>query len=91
MHKVKFAMKIGDEYNLSQIGLRQWQRFAREVRVAPEGLVARLIAMAKRLPDGVNATRVRAREQGLDAAITERLAAKLIERARECERRLGGN
>jgi serine/threonine-protein kinase HipA len=90
MRKVKFAMKIGGEYKLSQIGLRQWQKFASEVRLDPEELIARLIAMAKRLPDEVNAVRVRAREQGLDAAIIERLAATLIERASECQRRLGG-
>jgi serine/threonine-protein kinase HipA len=86
----KFAMKVGGEYKLSRIGLRQWQKFAREVRVEPEELIARLATMAKQLPDEVNAARVRAREQGLDAPIIERLAAKLIERASDCERRLGG-
>jgi serine/threonine-protein kinase HipA len=89
-HKMKFAMKLGGEYQLNRIGLRQWQKFAREVRVEPEELIARLAAMAKQLPDEVNASRVRAREQGLDASIIERLAAKLIERASECKRRLGG-
>jgi serine/threonine-protein kinase HipA len=89
MRKVKFAMKIGGEYNLSQVGLRQWQRFAREVRVDPDELIARLAAMARQLPDKVNAACVRAHEQGLDGPIIERLAAKLIERAGECERRLG--
>jgi serine/threonine-protein kinase HipA len=90
MHKVKFAMKVGGEYKLSQIGLRQWQKFAREVRVESEELVARLAAMARQLPDTVNSARVRAREQGLDSSIIERLAANLIERACECERRLSG-
>ena len=89
IRKVKFAMKIGGEYNLNQIGLRQWQKFAREVRIEPEKLVARLTAMAKQLPDEVNVARVRAGEQGLDAAIIGRLATKLIERASACERRLG--
>jgi serine/threonine-protein kinase HipA len=89
MRKVRFAMKIGGQYKLSAIGLRQWQRFAREVRVEPDGLIARLAAMAKQFPDEVNAAHARAREQGLDAPIIERLAAKLIERAGECERRLG--
>jgi serine/threonine-protein kinase HipA len=91
MHKVKFAMKIGGEYQLSQIGLRQWQKFAREVRVQPDKLIARLAAMAKQLPDEVNAASVRAREQGLDAPIVERLAAQLIKRAGECERLLGAS
>ena len=90
MRKVKFAMKVGGEYTLSRIGLRQWQKLAREVRVDPEELISRLAGMAQRLPDEVNVTRVRAREQGLSAPVIERLAAKLIERAGECERRLGG-
>jgi serine/threonine-protein kinase HipA len=89
MHKVKFAMKIGSEYKLSQIGLRQWQKFARKVRVNPDELIARLAAMARQLPDAVNAARVRAQQQGLGAPIIEHLAAKLIARAGECERRLG--
>jgi serine/threonine-protein kinase HipA len=88
MRKVKFAMKIGGEYKLSQIGLRQWLKFAREVRVEPDELIARLAGMAEQLPDEVNTARLRAREQGLDAPIIERLTAKLIERAGECERRL---
>jgi serine/threonine-protein kinase HipA len=90
MRKVKFAMKVGGEYTLSRIGLRQWQKLACEVRVDPEELISRLAGMAQRLPDEVNVTRVRAREQGLIAPVIERLAAKLIERAGECERRLGG-
>jgi serine/threonine-protein kinase HipA len=90
MHKVKFAMKIGGEYKLKDIGLRQWQKFAREARVEPDELIARLTSMAKQLPDEVNAARKRARDQGLDAPIIERLAAKLVERAGECERRLSG-
>ena len=91
MHKVRFAMKIGGEYTLSQIGSRQWRKFAREVRVEPDALIARLTGMAKQLPDEVNTARVRAREQGLAAPIVERLAAQLIKRASDCERMLGGS
>ena len=32
LRNAKLAMKIGGEYKVSQIGLRQWQKFAREVR-----------------------------------------------------------
>jgi serine/threonine-protein kinase HipA len=90
MHKVKFAMKIGGEYKLRDIGLRQWQKFAREARVEPDELIARLTSMARQLPDEVNAARKRARAQGLNAPIIERLAGKLVERAGECARRLSG-
>lgn len=90
LRKVKLAMMIGGEYKLSLIGLRQWQKFAREVRVEADELVELLASMAKQLPDEVNAARTRAREEGLNATIVERLATQLIERAGECGRSLSG-
>ena len=65
--KMKLAMKVGGEYKLSLIGLRQWQKFAREMRIDTDALVERLAAMAERLPDEVNAARAGARSEGLDA------------------------
>ena len=54
LRKVKLAMKIGGEYKVELIGLRQWQKFAREVRTNVDQLVEVLISMAKRLPDEVS-------------------------------------
>jgi serine/threonine-protein kinase HipA len=90
IHKLKLAMKVGGEYRLRQIGLRQWQKLARELRLDAEGLIARLGAMAAQLPDAANEARRRADAEGLDAAIIDRLAARLIERADECRRALDG-
>jgi serine/threonine-protein kinase HipA len=87
--KVKLAMKIGGEYKLSQIGLRQWQKFAREMRMESDELIDSLISMATQLPDEVNAVRSRARDEGLDAPIIEHLAAQLIERAAGSRKSLG--
>ncbi|TAK48720.1 MAG: type II toxin-antitoxin system HipA family toxin [Xanthobacteraceae bacterium] len=87
--KIKLAMKIGGEYKLSQINLHQWQKFAREVHVDADELVARLAAMAKRLPDEVNAAHLSANKQGLDAPIIEKLAKQLTERAGACSKSLG--
>lgn len=86
--KMKLAMKVGGEYKLSLIGLRQWQKFAREMRIDTDALVERLAAMAERLPDEVNAARAGARSAGLDAPIIERLAKELIERANACRKSL---
>src|ERR1700676_2388313 len=88
LRKVKLAMKVGGEYKLSLIGLRQWQKFGRETRVEADELVELLASMAKQLPDEVNTARTRAREEGLDEAIIERLATQLIQRAGECGRLL---
>ena len=89
LHKVKLAMKIGGEYRLSQIGLRQWQKFAREIRLETDELSS-YWSMAKQIPDEVNAVAASAREQGLDDAVVERLTKGLIERAGQCERKLTG-
>jgi serine/threonine-protein kinase HipA len=89
LRKAKLAMKIGGEYKVSQIGLRQWQKFAREVRADVDQLVEVLISMAKQLPDEVTAARSRAREEGLNNALIERLSTQLIDRAHECRRLLG--
>lgn len=51
MRKIKLTMKVGGEYKLNQIGLRQWQTFARETRVDAEQLVAQLVSMAAQIPD----------------------------------------
>jgi len=88
LRKVKLAMKIGGEYKLTQIGLREWQKFAREVRVDADELLERLMAMAKQLPDEVSVARTRAREEGLKSVIIERLATQLVARAGECRRLL---
>jgi serine/threonine-protein kinase HipA len=87
--KMKLAMKVDGEYKLSLIGLRQWQKFAREMRIDTDALVERFAAMAERLPDEVNVARAGARGAGLDAPIIERLAKELIERADACRKSLG--
>lgn len=90
MRKAKLAMKIAGDYKLDGIGLRQWQKFAREVRVETDPFVERLIAMAKQLPDEIATVSAQAREQGLRGGTVNRLAARLTDRAAECRRRLGG-
>jgi serine/threonine-protein kinase HipA len=90
MQKLKLAMKVGGEYKLGLIGLRQWQKFACETRLNADELIARLRSMARQLPDEADDARKRAQTDGLDKAIIARLATRLIERAGECERMLDG-
>jgi serine/threonine-protein kinase HipA len=90
LRKVKLAMKIGGEYKLSQVGLRQWQKLAREIRMNADELIELLAYVAKVLPHEINAASTRACKEGLDAPIIDRLTSQLIERAAECQRLLGG-
>ncbi|TYL72560.1 type II toxin-antitoxin system HipA family toxin [Bradyrhizobium cytisi] len=90
LQKIKLAMKIGGDYKLSQISLRDWQKFAREARLDPDKVIAGLISLAEQLPDIVAAVREQAQKDGLDNAIIGRLAEHLIARAKQCRRLLGG-
>ena len=89
-HKVKLAMKIGNEYKLDDIGVRQWQKFAGVARVDADALVARLKDMADQLPDEVSAARKHAQKSGLDHAVIDRLAERVIEHVGRCRRLLDG-
>jgi serine/threonine-protein kinase HipA len=88
--KLKLAMTIGGEYRLHQIGLRQWQKLARDTRLNADEVIVRLTSMTRQLPDAANDARKRARADGLDKAIVDRLTTRLIERAGECGKALEG-
>lgn len=83
-HKVKLAMKIGGEYKLRNIIGRHWFKFAREVRVDSDLIIANLTNMTRRMPDEVLAALKRAKADGLTASILDRLSKLLIDRANEC-------
>ncbi|WP_426420851.1 type II toxin-antitoxin system HipA family toxin [Bradyrhizobium genosp. A] len=89
--KMKLAMKIGGEYKLSQIGAREWQKFARETRLDADKMIAGLNSLAELLPDNVTDVCATAEAEGLDNTIIKRLATKLIDRAKECQRVLSGS
>jgi len=88
LHQIKLAMKIGGEYKLSKIGLRQWQKFAREMRIDADEVTAELDFMIEYVPDDVNAARTHARQEGLKNQVIDRLVERLIERVNHCKRLL---
>jgi serine/threonine-protein kinase HipA len=91
LHKAKLAMKVGDEYLLLQVGLRQWQKLARAARLNMDELIERLRMMAARLPDEISDVRARARLEGLTEAVVDRLAVRLTARAKACQKQLAGS
>ena len=90
IHKLKLSMKIGGEYRLLQIGIRQWQKLAQEVHVDAEEIIEHMRSMAEQLPDEIATICARAHNEGLNLPIIDRLAAKLSERAGACRRALLG-
>jgi len=89
--KAKLAMKIGGEYRLPNIGLRQWRRLAEDIRIGEEALIARVRAMAVRLPDLIAAVRKEVEAAGLNHPILRALAQRLTARANRCLAILGTN
>lgn len=82
--KLKLSMKVGGEYRLRDIGLRQWRKLAQEVRIDEGRLLDRLIVMAKQIPDAVADIRAAVRRDGLEQPVVERLESRVVERAKEC-------
>jgi serine/threonine-protein kinase HipA len=84
IQKVKMAMKIGGEYRLRMIGIRQWRKLAKEVRVDEDELVQRLRTLAAGIPDHTSKLRQEVRERGLNHPLIDRLAEAVTKRARSC-------
>lgn len=89
--KAKLAMKIGGEYRLPNIGLRQWRRLAEDIRIDEEALITRVRAMAAGLPDLIAAIREEVEAAGLNHPILRALAQRLTTRAKRCLAILGTN
>jgi len=62
-------MRIGGEYRLHNIGLRQWRKLATDVRIDEELLIARVGVMAARVPDLVATIRKDIEAEGLHHSI----------------------
>lgn len=91
LKKTRLAMKIGGEYKLNEISVRDWQQFSREARLDPDKVIGGLSSMAELIPDSIPDVCATARAAGLENAIIERLAKKLIARAKDCLRILNGS
>jgi serine/threonine-protein kinase HipA len=87
--KAKLAMKIGGEYRLSNIGLKQWRRLAEDLRVDEGALIARVQAMAAGHPDLIAAIRKEVEAAGLNHPVLTTLAQRLTTRAKHCLTILG--
>lgn len=86
--EVKLAMRIGGVYRLRDIGLRDWQKLAAELRLDEVKLTDRIRAMAQALPDQATIIQEQVKGQGLSHVTITRLCARLKTRAATCQRLL---
>ena len=90
LQRIKLAMKIGGEYRLRDIGLRQWHKLSADLKTDSEPFVQRISAMAAALPDALPTIRRAAETDGLGHPLIERLSTMLTERAQRCVQMLQG-
>jgi serine/threonine-protein kinase HipA len=88
--RIKLAMKIGGEYRLRDIGLRQWQKFAKELNLSPAEIIDRAANFASQVPRHIEVVRETVKAEGLDHPVVDRLMAGLIDRSERCRRSLSG-
>lgn len=88
LDKATLAMKIGGEYRLRDISLRNWQRLAADVHADRDALIDRIRAMAAGFPDLVATIQTQVEGQGLSHPTISALAQRLKSRARLCLARL---
>jgi serine/threonine-protein kinase HipA len=83
VRKLKLAMRIGGEYRLGRIGLRQWQQLAQDLAIDGDKTVERIDALAARLPEAIDRAgsteAVRELRSDLPGRLTEAVAARVAE------------
>jgi serine/threonine-protein kinase HipA len=89
-HRIELAMKVGGEYRLQNIGLRQWQRLAKELRLDPGEVIREVAVMAEAIPDHVVKVGKNLKKEGLAHPILPRLAKVLSARAAQCRKLFPG-
>lgn len=85
LHRVKLAMRVDREYLVKRIALSDWIRLGQQAGFTDDFVLARLKSVCARVPDAARAEADRALAAGLDAGVVTPLAARIIERAAECE------
>jgi len=88
--KLKLAMKIGGDYELKNIGLRQWQKLAGALRIDEDQITAQIDQLAAGIPDYAADIRRTAKQAGLQHPIIDRLAESLTARATRCRNLMKG-
>lgn len=86
--KTELAMRVGGHYRVGAIGRSTWERQAQAMGLDPEAVLVRATELASRLPDAFSdATHSFVNTTGPEP-FAESLAAKVIARARNCEKKL---
>lgn len=88
-YRIRLAMKLGGEYLLRSIGLRQWKKLVQEGHLDQDAVLGRVAAMADTIPERVKQIAGQMTQEGLKHPILQRLDKELTTRAVQCRKLLG--
>jgi serine/threonine-protein kinase HipA len=88
LHELKLAMRIGKEYLVRRVALRDWQKLAEASKLSPAYVMERVESLIGRVSDAVSDVARRAERDGLERKFVAPLADRIVERSAECLRRL---
>jgi serine/threonine-protein kinase HipA len=86
IEKAKLSMKLGGQYRLGNIGVREWRKLAEELRRDPDVLVQRVEDFAQQLGGHVSAVKSRMTGEGFAHPLIGRLADSLAARSVACRK-----
>lgn len=84
--RIKLSMKIGGEYRLRDIGLRQWHKLATEVRRDPDALLELVRNLTAQLANNVLPVANRMADEGIAHPTVTRLADAITARTVICRK-----
>lgn len=88
-HKVKLAMKVGDDYRLRRTERPSaWERSADELKLDRTRLISRVVDLAARTPEAFNQAVLECDLGGFASDLPDRLVTLVAERCRRCEQAL---
>ncbi|MEQ8504242.1 MAG: type II toxin-antitoxin system HipA family toxin [Gammaproteobacteria bacterium] len=83
---LKLAMRVGGEYRLRDISVRDWRRLADRLRLPADGVLSRIEDLAAQLLKAAAAVREEIAREGLTHDVIDRLTERTVIRAVECAR-----
>ncbi|MEM9261952.1 MAG: type II toxin-antitoxin system HipA family toxin [Pseudomonadota bacterium] len=84
IQKAKLAMKIGGEYRLQKIGVRQWEEFGKVAKISTSDIEKMIRDMSGIIGEASAETRIRIHDEGVGHPILDTLSEHIAIRADKC-------
>ena len=81
--KLKLAMKVGDEYKLQDIGVKQWKDLAGQIKTPEDKVIQQAASMVDNMPDACATVREILARQQLTHPVIDKTSAAISARAEQ--------